>query len=91
MHPVVHGVRLLTNVGLQMTRQADSEADAGCVRLEDANTRATYYLTLNVHENEQDLELSSFDLKVTDGCRPGRSTVRGTAGQEFATWCPVPE
>ena len=52
-----------------MTRQADFAADAGCVRLEDANTGAAYYLNADFHENKKDLDLSSFDLKVTDGCR----------------------
>ena len=52
-----------------MTGQADFAADAGCVRLEDASTGAAYYLTLDVHEDKQDLEQSSFNLKVTDGSR----------------------
>ena len=52
-----------------MSRQDGFAADAGCVRIEDADTRQAYYLTLDVHEHEDDVEQSSFDLKITDGCR----------------------
>lgn len=52
-----------------MSREDGFAADAGCVRILDADTHDAYYLTLDVHENKDDLEQSSFDLKVTDGCR----------------------
>jgi len=52
-----------------MSRNDGFAADAGCVRIVDVDTHHAYYLTLDVHKNKDDLEQSSFDLKVTDGCR----------------------
>ena len=52
-----------------MAPQDDFAADAGCLRVVDKDTSQPYYLTLDVHEHEDDLEQSSFDLQVTDGCR----------------------
>ena len=52
-----------------MARHDGFAADAGCVRIVDATSKQAYYLTVDVHEDKDDLEQSSFDLKVTDGRR----------------------
>ena len=62
-----------------MSREDGFAADAGCVRIVDADTHHAYYLTLDVHENKADLEQSSFDMKVTDGCRAWKIDGAGPA------------